>query len=65
MPAEEASFAELAAVCLGAIGWENSHLHEFYDPEEPDAKRIGMILEDGDEDEFDDDFFYFSGLCRL
>lgn len=55
MPAEDATFADLAAVCLGAMGWENSHLHEFYDQENPTPKRIGMILEPEDEDYLDDE----------
>jgi hypothetical protein len=55
MPAEEANFADLAAVCLGAMGWENSHLHEFYDLEDRNARRIGMILEDGDDDYLEDE----------
>ncbi|MEZ4685344.1 MAG: plasmid pRiA4b ORF-3 family protein [Bacteroidia bacterium] len=55
MPAEDATFADLAMVCLGAMGWDNSHLHEFYDLNDEDASRIGMILEDGDDDFLEDE----------
>ncbi|MFK7971786.1 MAG: plasmid pRiA4b ORF-3 family protein [Bacteroidia bacterium] len=55
MPAEDATFGDLAAVCIGAMGWDNSHLHEFFDLDDPDVKRIGMILEEEDEDYLEDE----------